>query len=201
MKNHEQSPKTSKIPKALAVGAIVLGAMLPSLEAGASAITGFNIKAELAADNLGNKQINEAIAKQMVSISEKIGQKEPVNFLNTIAYYHGAGKLDFYIENPLTATVEIGKDHKKVHLIGYIADKGSGAGPQVVMFEDSPNIVKMSHDPADPKSFKTVNPVIFPDKTGAAYNLGNPINPNTSTIYADLAHNPSNIGMFYTAKK
>ncbi len=204
MKNHEITPKTSKISKVTIVGALAVGSLLSTgPEAGASMASGTSPRhnSEAPADMLGNKEINQAIVNQESIISRKIGQQLPVQFENKIAYYHGPGKEHFYVENFLTVTVQVGKNHKKVNLIGYIERKGSGAGPDVVMFENNPSIVKIVENPADPKNLKKFNPVIFPSKNGSAFDTSNPVNPKNLSPYTDLANNPSFIGMFYTAKK
>lgn len=211
MKTYELSYKKNKnLLKGLAVGALALGSILPSIvsssEAGAASTksTENPAAATVYADTLGNAALNKAILNQENAISRRIAQTKPVNFKDTIAYYHGPGKEHFYIENPLTATVQVGKKPKKVELIGYIEPKGSGAGPVVVMFEDNPKTVKEMPNPADPKSMKAVNPVIFPSANGAAYDVYdpvNPVNPQNKKEYTNKAAEPSLIGYQYVAKK
>ncbi len=210
-KKYELSYKNNKkLPKGLAVGALALGSLLPSIvtssEAGAALAKGVERPpvATVYADTLGNAALSQAILNKENAISKSIANTKPVNFKNTIAYYHGPGSNDFYVYNPLTANVQVGPNH--IELIGYIEPKGSGAGPAVVMFEDNPKIVTEIPNPADPSNMKAVNPVIFPSANGAAYdvyNPVNPVNPQNNQEYISIVENqsqPSQIGLQIFAK-
>ena len=146
--------------------------------------------------------VNEAIVAQDQKISMNIANQIPVHFKNEIAYYHGPGKDHFYIENPLSATVSVGSNHKIVNLIGYIERKGSGLGPDVVMFEDTKTTTSSYPDNADPAgSIHQVNNVVFPSFDGSAYNLNVPIDPSTEAAYLNQAGETSLIAYQYVAKK
>ncbi len=206
MKTYELTYKNKKLTKGLTAGALALGALLPSIaisnEAGAAPTKSVEKPAATVyADKLGNKALNQAILNEELTISKDIAQRIPVEFKDTIAYVTSSPKGGFYIENPLTATVQVGKSHKKTQLIGYIEPKGSGAGPDVVLFEANPKTVKEMHDPADPKSMPAKNPVIFPSMNNAAYDISNPANPFNFQMYTDLAQNPSLVAYKYSAKK
>ncbi len=145
--------------------------------------------------------VNEAIAVQDKQISRDIAEQLPVKFINEMAYYHGPGKDHFYIENPLSVNVSVGPKNEQVDLIGYIERKGSGAGPDVVMFDGSRGDTTTYADNADQASIREVSTVIFPSVGGAAYDLNNPTNSATETAYLDQAGNPSLVAYQYVAKK
>ena len=187
----------------LRAGALSMGLLLgsaPAAQASTSTHAETPATARPNSDSNPSETLNQAIIAQELTISRDIGKQTPVHFKNTIAYYH-VGKQPFYIENPLSATVTVGSNHQKLSLIGYIEPKGSGAGPDIVMFVDSPNTTSEIHDPADPKQITSKNSVIFPSYNGNAFDPNNPVNPVTGLEYTDQAGNPSLIGYQYEAKK
>lgn len=202
MKNLNQNPnnKNQNRKKSMATRIAALG-----LAASIAPIGAVSANASQSHENATSavhyETVNDAIVAQDRLISRDIGAQVPVQFKNTIAYYHGPGKEHFYIENPLSATVSVGSNNKQVKLIGYIERKGSGAGPDVVMFEDSPHTTSSYHDNADPSSIHFENYVTFPAIGKEAYSLNTPINPETSSAYLDQAGNNSNIGDKFIAKK
>lgn len=195
MSNNESIHKNPNNHKhtILRAGAVSLGLLIGSAPAAHASTPSHAESSATANPNINSpssETLNQAIVEQEQKISRDIAEQIPVHFKNTIAYYHGGGKVHFYIENPLSATVTVGNNHQRVNLIGYIEPKGSGAGPVIDMFVDSPKDTSEDRDPADPKQMTAKNSVIFPPTNNNEFDTNNPVNPVTGLEYVDQGGNP-----------
>lgn len=167
------SKKLNRLKTGLKAGALTVGLLLP---ASASAET--NQHSKKAPESLG-----ALITTKEKKISNDIAQQTPITFKNSLAYYHGPGKLDFYIDNPLTATIHEGD--KKVKLIGYIEPKGGPTGPEIVLFPYDKRTTSLSPNQNDPVNGQPESQVIFPSADGSAFDTTNPVDPSTGNSLHD----------------
>jgi hypothetical protein len=177
MTNNESSGSSSnklnRLKTGLKAGALTVGLLLP---ASASAETKQHSKK--APESLG-----ALITTKEKRLSNDIARQTPITFKNSIAYYHGPGKLDFYINNPLTATIH--KGDKKVKLLGYIEPKGGPTGPEIVLFPYDKATTSLSPNQNDPVNGQPKSQVIFPSADGSAFDTTNPVDPLTGNSLHD----------------
>jgi hypothetical protein len=165
--------KLKRLKTGLKAGALTVGLILP-----ASAGAETKKHSPKAPESLA-----ALITTKEKRISNDIARQTPITFKNSLAHYHSPGKLDFFIDNPLTAIIKEGD--KKVKLLGYIEPKGGPDGPDVVLFPYDKRTTSLSPNQNDPVNGQPESQVIFPSPNGGAFDPNNPVDPLTGNPLHD----------------